>query len=65
MQPDELIDFHHLKLRKGMTQLELEDEVHTDLARATGEIWMQLLLVLYLISMLSIQCVQLVISATH
>lgn len=36
VQPDELIDFHHLKLRKGMTQLELEDEVHTDLARATG-----------------------------
>lgn len=36
MQPDELIDFHHLKLRKGMSQLELEDEVHSDLARATG-----------------------------
>jgi coatomer subunit beta len=35
-QPDELIDFHHLKARKGMTQLEIEDEVATDLQRATG-----------------------------
>ncbi|KAG6547730.1 hypothetical protein Mapa_010543 [Marchantia paleacea] len=36
-QPDDLIDFHHLKSRKGMSQLELEDEVQTDLKRATGE----------------------------
>lgn len=35
-QPDELIDFHHLKARRGMSQLELEDEVQTDLQRATG-----------------------------
>ncbi|KAK9813120.1 hypothetical protein WJX72_009365 [[Myrmecia] bisecta] len=35
-QPDELIDFHHLKARKGMSQLEIEDEVQTDLQRATG-----------------------------
>ena len=26
-QADDLIDFYHLKNRKGMTQLELEDEV--------------------------------------
>ena len=26
-QPDELIDFHHLKARRGMSQLEIEDEV--------------------------------------
>ncbi|KAH7865852.1 hypothetical protein Vadar_012053 [Vaccinium darrowii] len=26
-QPDDLIDFYHLKSRKGMSQLELEDEV--------------------------------------
>eukprot|EP00270_Netrium_digitus_P008466 TRINITY_DN2533_c0_g1_i1.p1 TRINITY_DN2533_c0_g1~~TRINITY_DN2533_c0_g1_i1.p1 ORF type:complete len:952 (-),score=238.19 TRINITY_DN2533_c0_g1_i1:259-3114(-) len=37
-QPDDLIDFYHLKSRKGMSQLELEDEVHNDLKRATGEI---------------------------
>ncbi|CAM6095224.1 unnamed protein product [Calypogeia fissa] len=36
-QPDDLIDFHHLKSRKGMSQLELEDEVQNDLKRATGE----------------------------
>lgn len=36
-QPDDLIDFYHLKSRKGMSQLELEDEVHDDLKRATGE----------------------------
>ncbi|KAL2652816.1 hypothetical protein R1flu_020944 [Riccia fluitans] len=36
-QPDDLIDFHHLKSRKGLTQLEIEDEVQTDLKRATGE----------------------------
>jgi coatomer subunit beta len=35
-QADDLIDFYHLKNRKGMTQLELEDEVATDLKRATG-----------------------------
>ena len=35
-QPDELIDFSHLKSKRGMTQLELEDEVATDLKRATG-----------------------------
>ena len=34
--PDELIDFHHLKARRGMSQLEIEDEVATDLQRATG-----------------------------
>lgn len=36
-QPDELIDFYHLKSRKNLTQLELEDEVQNDLKRATGE----------------------------
>ncbi|GMI84407.1 beta2 Coat Protein [Hibiscus trionum] len=36
-QPDDLIDFYHLKSRKGMSQLELEDEVQDDLMRATGE----------------------------
>jgi coatomer subunit beta len=35
-QPDDLIDFYHLKARKGLSQVELEDEVTTDLARATG-----------------------------
>ena len=35
-QADDLIDFHHLKSRKGMSQLEIEDAVATDLARATG-----------------------------
>ena len=35
-QPDELIDFHHLKARRGMSQLEIEDQVQTDLQRATG-----------------------------
>lgn len=35
-QPDELIDFHHLKSRRGLSQLELEDEVATDLQKATG-----------------------------
>ena len=35
-QPDELIDFAHLKARQGLSQLELEDEVATDLQRATG-----------------------------
>jgi coatomer subunit beta len=36
-QPDDLIDFYHLKSRKGMSLLELEDEVKDDLKRATGE----------------------------
>ncbi|XP_051121883.1 coatomer subunit beta-1-like isoform X2 [Andrographis paniculata] len=36
-QPDDLIDFYHLKSRKGMSQLELEDEIQDDLKRATGE----------------------------
>ncbi|KAL8557836.1 hypothetical protein ACS0TY_005073 [Phlomoides rotata] len=36
-QPDDLIDFYHLKSRKGMSQLELEVEVQDDLKRATGE----------------------------
>lgn len=36
-QPDDLIDFRLLKSRKGMSQLELEDEVEDDLKRATGE----------------------------
>jgi len=35
-QPDELIDFHHLKARRGMSQIEIEDQVQTDLQRATG-----------------------------
>ena len=35
-QPDDLIDFYHLKARKGLSQVELEDQVATDLARATG-----------------------------
>ncbi|KAL7148464.1 hypothetical protein ABFS83_06G180000 [Erythranthe nasuta] len=36
-QPDDLIDFYHLKSRKGMSLLELEDQVQDDLKRATGE----------------------------
>ncbi|XP_059641322.1 coatomer subunit beta-1-like [Cornus florida] len=36
-QPDDLIDFYHLKSRKGISQIELEDEVQDDLKRATGE----------------------------
>eukprot|EP00899_Mesostigma_viride_P014322 jgi/Mesvir1/22891/Mv19414-RA.1 len=36
-QADDLIDFSHLKSRKGMSQLELEDEVQNDLKRATGD----------------------------
>lgn len=35
-QPDDLIDFVHLKARRGLSQLEIEDEVSSDLARATG-----------------------------
>ena len=26
-QPDELVDFHHLRARRGMSQLEIEDQV--------------------------------------
>ncbi|GBG62046.1 hypothetical protein CBR_g28522 [Chara braunii] len=36
-QPDDLINFYHLKSKKGLSQVELEDEVQTDLKRATGE----------------------------
>ncbi|KAJ3680538.1 hypothetical protein LUZ60_016816 [Juncus effusus] len=36
-QPDDLIDFYHLKSRKGMSQLEIEDQVQDDLKRATGQ----------------------------
>ncbi|KAK9924016.1 hypothetical protein M0R45_032406 [Rubus argutus] len=36
-QPDDLIDFYHLKSKRGMSRLELEDEVQDDLKRATGE----------------------------
>ncbi|XP_009781478.1 coatomer subunit beta-1 [Nicotiana sylvestris] len=36
-QPDDLIDFYHLKSRRGMSQLELEDAVQDDLKHATGE----------------------------
>jgi coatomer subunit beta len=35
-QPDELIDFRHLKARRGMSRLELESVVEADLAAATG-----------------------------
>ena len=35
-QADDLIDFYHLKSRKGLSQVELEDAVATDLRRATG-----------------------------
>lgn len=35
-QPDELIDFRHLKARRGMSRVELEDAVEADLAAATG-----------------------------
>lgn len=35
-QPDELIDFRHLKSRRGMSKLEHEDAVESDLAAATG-----------------------------
>ncbi|XP_024365119.1 coatomer subunit beta-1 isoform X2 [Physcomitrium patens] len=37
-QPDDLIDFYHLKRSKGMSQMELEDQVQDDLIRATGEV---------------------------
>lgn len=35
-QPDELISFGHLKAKSGMSQLEKEDTISSDLARATG-----------------------------
>jgi coatomer subunit beta len=35
-QPDELIDFVQLKSRRGMSQVEIEDAVASDLQRATG-----------------------------
>ncbi|KAM1794350.1 hypothetical protein TB2_034049 [Malus domestica] len=35
--PHDLIDFYHLKGRKGMSQFELEDEVQDDLKHATRE----------------------------
>jgi hypothetical protein len=28
-QPDELVDFHHLRARRGMSQLEIEDQVRS------------------------------------
>ncbi len=34
--PDEHIDFSHLKRHNKMSQLEFEDEVASDLLRATG-----------------------------
>ena len=36
VQPDDLIDFYHLKNTKGMSQIEMEDAVATDLSRAMG-----------------------------
>lgn len=36
LQPDDLIDFTHLKAKRGLTQLEIEDEAADDLSRATG-----------------------------
>jgi len=36
-QPDELIDFSHLKAREGLSQLEIEDSIATDLKRAMGD----------------------------
>jgi len=33
---DDIIDFHHLKSRKDMSQLELEDSIARDVAKATG-----------------------------
>ncbi|KAF5842052.1 coatomer beta subunit appendage platform-domain-containing protein [Dunaliella salina] len=37
-QPDDLIDFVQLKSKKGLSQIEIEDEVNTDLQRATGHV---------------------------
>ncbi|XBI32802.1 hypothetical protein VPH35_056205 [Triticum aestivum] len=36
--PDDSIDFYHLMSRRGMGQLELEDEFRDDLKAATGEL---------------------------
>lgn len=36
VQPDDLIDFYHLKNTKGMSQIEIEDSIATDLQRAMG-----------------------------
>lgn len=35
-QPDELIDFVHLKNKRGLSALEIDDEIASDLQRATG-----------------------------
>lgn len=35
-QPDDIIDLHHLKTAQGMSQVELEEEVATDMERAAG-----------------------------
>ena len=35
-QPDDLIDFSHLKSKQGLSQLEIEDAVASDLQRAMG-----------------------------
>ncbi|KAG1663232.1 hypothetical protein FOA52_004433 [Chlamydomonas sp. UWO 241] len=35
-QPDDLIDFLQLKVKKGLTQIEIEDQVTSDLHRAMG-----------------------------
>lgn len=35
-QPDELIDFIHLKNKRGLSALEIDDEITSDLQRATG-----------------------------
>jgi len=35
-QPDDLIDFQHLVSRRGLSAVEVEDALATDLARATG-----------------------------
>lgn len=35
-QPDELIDFRHLKSRKGLSRMEVEDSIESELAAATG-----------------------------
>jgi len=38
-QPDELVDFHHLRARRGLSQLEIEDQV------SGGSLWMRLRMV--------------------
>ena len=35
-QPDELVDFHHLRARRGMSQLEIEDQVGSTMAALAG-----------------------------